>query len=34
MSKNPIDKLSGFCGVTGASSGIGFELAKLAAKDG
>ena len=34
MSKNPIDKLSGFCVVTGASSGIGFELAKLAAKDG
>ncbi|MBO82609.1 SDR family NAD(P)-dependent oxidoreductase [Citromicrobium bathyomarinum] len=34
MSKNPIDKLSGFCVVTGASSGIGLELAKLAAKDG
>ncbi len=34
MSKNPIDKLSGFCVVTGGSSGIGFELAKLAAEDG
>ena len=34
MSKNPIDKLSGFVVVTGASSGIGLELAKLAAKDG
>ncbi|QWC57273.1 SDR family NAD(P)-dependent oxidoreductase [Erythrobacter sp. 3-20A1M] len=34
MSKNPIDKLSGFCIVTGASSGIGLELAKLAAADG
>ncbi len=34
MSKNPIDKLTGFCVVTGASSGIGFELAKLAAADG
>ena len=34
MSKNPIDKLSGFCVITGASSGIGLELAKLAAKDG
>ena len=34
MSKNPIEKLSGFCVVTGASSGIGLELAKLAAKDG
>ena len=32
MSK--IDKLSGFVVVTGASSGIGLELAKLAAKDG
>jgi short-subunit dehydrogenase len=31
MSK--IDKLSGFVVVTGASSGIGLELAKLAAKD-
>ena len=29
-----IDKLSGLCIVTGASSGIGLELAKLAAKDG
>lgn len=34
MSKNPIEKLSGFCVVTGASSGIGLELAKLAADDG
>ena len=34
MSKNPIAKLSGFVVVTGASSGIGLELAKLAAKDG
>ena len=34
MSKNEIDKLGGFCVVTGASSGIGLELAKLAAKDG
>ena len=34
MSKNPIDKLSGYCVVTGASSGIGLELAKLVAKDG
>ncbi|MBD58540.1 MAG: oxidoreductase [Citromicrobium sp.] len=34
MSKNPIDKLSGFVVVTGASSGIGLEIAKLAAKDG
>jgi|TARA_R100000049_G_C1956684_1_gene113713 short-subunit dehydrogenase len=34
MSKNLIAKLSGFCVVTGASSGIGLELAKLAAKDG
>jgi len=32
MSK--IDKLSGFVVVTGASSGIGLELAKLAAQDG
>lgn len=29
-----IEKLSGLVVVTGASSGIGFELAKLAAKDG
>lgn len=34
MSKNEVDKLSGFCIVTGASSGIGLELARLAAKDG
>ena len=34
MSKNEIDKLSGLAVVTGASSGIGLELAKLAAKDG
>jgi len=34
MSKNKIEKLSGLCVVTGASSGIGLELAKLAAKDG
>ncbi len=34
MSKNPIDSLSGFVIVTGASSGIGLELAKLAAGDG
>lgn len=34
MSKEEIDKLSGFTVVTGASSGIGRELAKLAAKDG
>ncbi|MEW4448830.1 SDR family NAD(P)-dependent oxidoreductase [Qipengyuania sp. JC766] len=34
MSKNPVEKLSGFCVVTGASSGIGLELARLAAKDG
>lgn len=32
MSK--IDKLNGFVVVTGASSGIGLELARLAAKDG
>ena len=29
-----IDKLSGFVVITGASSGIGLELAKLAGKDG
>ncbi len=29
-----IDRLSGLCVVTGASSGIGLELTKLAAKDG
>lgn len=34
MSKMKIDKLTGFVVVTGASSGIGLELAKLAAKDG
>lgn len=34
MGKNKIDRLSGFCIITGASSGIGLELAKLAAKDG
>ena len=32
MSK--IEKLDGFVVITGASSGIGLELAKLAAKDG
>ena len=31
---NEIENLSGFVVVTGASSGIGLELAKLAAKDG
>lgn len=34
MSKRSIDALSGFVVVTGASSGIGLELAKLAAADG
>lgn len=29
-----IEQLSGLCVITGASSGIGLELAKLAAKDG
>ena len=29
-----IEKLSGLCVVTGASSGIGLELARLAARDG
>ena len=33
MSKE-IDRLAGFCIVTGASSGIGLALAKLAARDG
>lgn len=33
MSKQ-IEKLSGLCVITGASSGIGLELTKLAAKDG
>lgn len=31
---NKIEKLSGFAVITGASSGIGLELAKLAAADG
>jgi short-subunit dehydrogenase len=34
MGKRSIDALNGFVVVTGASSGIGLELAKLAAKDG
>ena len=34
MSSNEIEQLSGFALITGASSGIGLELAKLAAKDG
>ena len=34
MSKNKVDRLSGLVVVTGASSGIGLELARLAAKDG
>lgn len=34
MSSRKIEKLSGLCVVTGASSGIGVELAKLAAADG
>ena len=34
MSSKKIEKLSGFCVITGASSGIGLELAKLAAADG
>ncbi len=34
MSKNTIEKLSGLVVITGASSGIGLELAKLAAADG
>ena len=34
MSKKAIEKLTGFCIVTGASSGIGLELTKLAANDG
>lgn len=32
--KNPISKLSGLVVITGGSSGIGLELAKLAARDG
>ena len=34
MSKNPVIKLSGLAVITGASSGIGLELAKRAAGDG
>lgn len=34
MAKRSIDALSGFVVVTGASSGIGLELARRAAKDG
>jgi short-subunit dehydrogenase len=34
MAKHSIDALDGFVVITGASSGIGLELAKLAAKDG
>lgn len=34
MSKNKIDKLAGLVVITGASSGIGLELAKIAAADG
>ena len=34
MSKNPVTRLSGLAIVTGASSGIGLELAKRAAADG
>jgi len=34
MSKNPISRLSGFVVVTGASSGIGLELARRAGEDG
>lgn len=34
MSKHKLDKLSGLVVVTGASSGIGLELARLAGEDG
>jgi len=34
MPKTKLDKLTGFVVVTGASSGIGLELTKLAAQDG
>ena len=34
MSKNPVEKLSGYVIVTGGSSGIGLELVKRAAADG
>jgi len=34
MAKTKLDKLTGFVVVTGASTGIGLELAKLAAQDG
>ena len=34
MSKNSIDRLSGLAVITGASTGIGLELSKLAAADG
>ena len=34
MAKHSIDALTGFVVITGASTGIGLELAKLAAKDG
>ncbi|MBB4860177.1 short-subunit dehydrogenase [Novosphingobium chloroacetimidivorans] len=34
MGKHSVEALSGFVVVTGASSGIGLELAKLAAQDG
>ena len=34
MSKNKIDRLDGFAVITGASSGIGLELARRAGEDG